>query len=212
VAYSEQFRGIINLQSFEKRAWSKAKEADNMMRTVEKRTIVLSITVFCLWAATTGAAEPVCPQTDYALERDTGMGCEYDDGISFSYTRWGSCAAYFEHYYKQDVEVHRKDRQLWLFSPTHPVLIYVKLNRREYKKKRREYWIAKGREYMREHEKIAVNCTEPDPAISQQNSPIKKDTPKMESTEKVRAAGPTPQSPKQWDDWDALAPKAKSRD
>jgi hypothetical protein len=175
--------------------------------------IVWIILIFSACCRPAFATESVCPQTDYALESGSLYGCYYAEDIFFGYTIWEACQDYWENKYQKDVKVVGRKKELWVYSPTHAVVVQMKLNRKEFKKKRREYWIAKGREFMRELEKSkATRCVGPDPAMPTQSEETKKDMPAPERPQEIPVAEPTPPSPPAWDEWDAPAPKAKSRD
>jgi len=179
-----------------------------------------------------------CPQTDHKLQPNMfeydgqiteGYGvvdgrvgiaaCRYENNIILT-AQWSLesdlniCTTYpYSGYLSGSLDlisVLKKAREFTVNSPSHTASVTVKLNKKEFKQKRRSYWVNKAQELLSQAEQRTLDCTHP---AQDQGKPKEKHT--LKPIQIIEKDGPKKQAttPSNVEDtWDSPSPKAKILD
>jgi len=195
---------------------------------IDKPTIkIISFTflISFLWIISSFAESLQCPQTDYSLKKTSLLSpgwfnCRYQKDIEID-ARWkvspskNDCKTVLNPQDRLGVEnfvrIWENGKTVTLYSETFPASVSIKLNRNEFKEKRRPYWMSIARDFLKKVEQKAINCkglkfnTEQPKIVSQPSK-------KTNQSEKIKQADLPKKNmvaPSSMDSWDAPSPKAK---
>ena len=122
---------------------------------------LLTLLILVVFPLSSYAQSQSCPETKYErIHMNTPYTCKYKKGIELTNTWYGDqhCDYHMKYQSEQHPLIWDEEKSILLYSKTHPITVWVKLNRKEFKEENRDYWIQKGKEYLKIVESEYKSC------------------------------------------------------